>query len=49
MKNKVLILGSGGLGKQIYKDFNNCNFNVFLVNRKFIDVEKKFLNLKILF
>ena len=38
MKNKVLILGSGGLGKQIYKDFNNYNFNVFLVNRKFIDV-----------
>jgi len=46
MKNKVLILGSGGLGKQIYKDFNNYNFNVFLVNRKFIDVEKKFFKLK---
>jgi len=46
MSNKVMILGSGGLGKQIYEDFSNNKFNVFLVNRKIIDVEKKFIKLK---
>ena len=47
IQKKILILGSsGGLGKQLANKFTESNFNVFLVNRKLIDVEKNFKKVK---
>ena len=47
IQKKILILGSsGGLGKQLAKKFTESDFDVFLVNRKVIDVEKNFKKLK---
>lgn len=47
MNKKILILGSsGGLGKQLVKDFKKTKFKIYTVNRKYIDIEKKFEKLR---
>ena len=47
IQKKILILGSsGGLGKQLDNKFTESGFDVFLVNRKLIDVEKNFNKVK---
>jgi len=47
IQKKILILGSsGGLGKQLAIKFSKSSFNVFLINRKLIDVEKNFKKVK---